>query len=30
MTDVQKIEKIDITTKVKLRVLMAIGPVSGL
>jgi hypothetical protein len=30
MTDVQKSERIDITTKVKLRVLMAIGPVSGL
>jgi hypothetical protein len=30
MTDVQKSESIDITTKVKLRVLMAIGPVSGL
>jgi len=30
LTEQEKKEKIDITTKIKLRVLMAIGPVSGL
>jgi len=30
LTDEQKKDRIDITTKIKLRVLMAIGPVSGL
>jgi len=30
LTDLEKSIRVDITTKVKLRVLMAIGPVSGL